>query len=163
MQISKTNFVKAHYRLRENDSEGAVIEETFDKDPLEFVFGVGMMIPGFEAEIEGLDVGAKKGFKVPSENAYGEKNDQNIIAIPLENFGDEAQQKEHLIVGNQIGLQDNQGRQHVGLVHAVEEDHAKIDFNHPMAGKDLHFEVEIVEIKETTEDQLKQMGISFEG
>lgn len=163
MQISKTNFVKAHYRLHEDNVEGVVIEETFGKEPLEFVFGVGMMIPGFETEIEGLTAGDKKGFQVTADNAYGQKNDQNIVPIPLENFGDEAQQKEYLVVGKQVGLQDNTGRQHVGTVHAVESDHAKIDFNHPMAGKNLFFEVEIVSVDETSEEQLKQMGINFEG
>ena len=163
MTISKTNFVQAHYRLREDNQEGAVIEETFDKEPLGFVYGVGMMIPGFESEIEGLSIGDKKGFAVVAENAYGLYNDDNLVSIPIENFGDEETRAEHLIEGKQIALQDNTGQQHVGTVKAVEEDHAKIDFNHPMAGNDLFFEVEIISIRETTSDELAQMGLNFEG
>lgn len=163
MNISKTNFVQAHYRLREDNQEGVVIEETFDKEPLGFVFGVGMMIPGFETEIEGLTIGDKKGFAVVAEDAYGLYNDDNVVSIPLENFGDEETRAEHLIVGKQIALQDNMGQQHIGTVEAIEGEHAKIDFNHPMAGNDLFFEVEIVAIRETTSDELSQMGVNFEG
>lgn len=163
MQISKTNFVSAHYRLHEENEAGKVIEETFDKDPLGFVFGVGMMIPGFEAEIEGLKVGDKKGFEVKAEEAYGLYNDQNVIDLPIENFGEPEERAELLIVDKQIVLQDNMGNQHVGTVKEVAETTVKIDFNHPMAGNDLFFHVEIMDIRETTPEELQQMGIQFEG
>lgn len=163
MKISKTNFVEAHYRLHEDTRDGKIIEETFDTEPLGFVFGVGMMIPGFETEIEGLAVGDKKVFSVVAEEAYGLYNDDNVVDLPKENFGDEEQQKENLIVGKQIALQDNAGRQHVGFVQSIEEETVKIDFNHPMAGNDLFFDVEIVSIRETTNEELQQMGLSFEG
>lgn len=163
MNISKTNFVEAHYRLREENQEGKVVEETFGKDPLGFVFGVGMMIPGFETEIEGLAVGDKKGFQVKAEEAYGLYVEDNVVPIPKANFGDEEQQKEYVIEGKQIALQDNMGRQHVGKVKEIQEENVIIDFNHPMAGLDLFFEVEVMSIRETTPEELQQMGLQFEG
>lgn len=162
MQISKTNFVQAHYRLREDNETGIIIEETFEKAPLDFVFGVGMMIPGFESQIEGLQAGDKKGFAVVAEEAYGLYNDDNVIPIPIENFGEEEHRKENLIVGNQIALQDNQGNEHVGTVAELTDEYAKIDFNHPMAGNDLFFEVEILSVRETTESELLKLGLDFE-
>ena len=163
MNIRKTNFIEAHYRLREETSEGIILEETFGKEPLGFVFGVGMMIPGFESEIDGLTKGDKKGFAVVAENAYGLYNDDNVIDLPLENFGDEDQRVEALVEGKQIALEDGQGRQHVGIVKAVKEETASIDFNHPMAGNDLFFEVEILSVRETTPEELQNMGLQFEG
>jgi len=163
MKIAKTNFVTSHYRLKEDNAEGKIIEETFGKEPLSFVYGVGMMIPGFEAEIDGLSAGNKKGFAVVAEDAYGLYNDDNVIDLPLENFGDEANQAEVLIVGKRIALQDNTGREHIGLVKEVKAETAAIDFNHPMAGNDLFFEVEIINVRETTPQELQSMGVSFEG
>ena len=163
MQISKTNFVKAHYRLREDNAEGAIIEETFGKEPLGFVYGVGMMIPGFESEIEGLKIGDSKGFGVKAEEAYGLYNEDNVVPLPIETFGEKEERDAHLIVGNQIAMQDNMGNQHMGVVLEVSDSEAKIDFNHPMAGIDLFFEVEVMEIRETSKDELAQMGLSFEG
>ncbi len=163
MKIAKTNFIEAHYRLKEENESGKVVEETYGKEPLGFVFGVGMMIPGFETEIEGLEVGTKKGFQVVAEEAYGLYIEDNVVPIPRANFGDEEQQKENLIEGKQIAMQDNGGGQHVGLIKEIQEENVIIDFNHPMAGYDLFFEVEIISIRETTEDELKQMGLQFEG
>ena len=163
MKISKTNFVNAHYRLKEESADGKLIEETYEKEALGFVFGVGMMIPGFETEIEGLEVGAKKNFAVVAEDAYGLYNDDNVVNIPIENFGTEEERKEHLKLGEMIQLQDNNGQAHVGKVEEIAEDHVKIDFNHPMAGNDLFFEVEIMEIRETTPEELEEMGLVFEG
>jgi len=163
MKISKTNHVTAHYRLKEDNAEGTLIEETYDKEPLGFVYGVGMMIPGFEVEIEGLEVGAKKSFQVVAEEAYGLYNDDNVVNIPIENFGTEEERNEHLTLGEMIQLQDDTGRAHVGKVEEIAEDHVKIDFNHPMAGNDLFFEVEIIEIRETTPEELEEMGLVFEG
>jgi FKBP-type peptidyl-prolyl cis-trans isomerase SlyD len=163
MKISKTNFVEVNYRLKEEKESGKVIEETFGKEPLGFVFGVGMMIPGFETEIEGLEANDKKSFLVIAEEAYGLYNEDQIVPIPKQNFGSDEEQKEHLFEGNQIAMHDQAGRQHIGLVKELKDDQVFIDFNHPMAGLDLFFEVEILSIRETTREELQEMGLQFEG
>jgi len=163
MKISKTHFVEAHYRLKEENAEGKIIEETFGKDPLGFVYGVGMMIPGFELEIEGLEVGGKNSFQVVAEEAYGLYNEDNVVSFPKEHFGDQETQDEYLIEGKQIAMQDNAGGQHMGIVKELKDENVTIDFNHPMAGYDLFFEVEIISIRETTSEELQQMGLSYEG
>ncbi len=163
MKIAKTHFVEAHYRLKEENAEGKVVEETYGKEPLGFVFGVGMMIPGFEAEIEGLIEGDKNSFQVIAEEAYGLYVEDNLVEFPKENFGDEEAQKEYLVPGKQIAMQDNSGGQHVGFVKEVKEDKVSIDFNHPMAGLDLFFEVEIIKVRETSPEELQEMGVFYEG
>lgn len=162
MKIAKTNFIKTHYRLKEDNADGKIIEETYTKEPLAFVYGVGMMIPAFEMEIEGMQVGETKSFSVVAEEAYGLYNDDNVVDLPIENFGTEEERKEHLIIGNSIQLQDNAGNPHVGTVQEVTETQVKIDFNHPMAGNDLFFEVEILGIRETSNEELQEMGLVFE-
>lgn len=162
MNISKTNFVEAYYKLTENDENGTLIENNFEAEPLGFVYGVGMMIPGFEEHIEGLKVGDSKGFQVKSADAYGEHMAENVVGIPIENFGDEEQRKENVEEGKMLVFNDQQGRQHRGFVKEIGETEVKIDFNHPMAGKDLYFFVEIKSIRETTKDELEQMGLVFE-
>lgn len=163
MKISKTHLVEAHYRLKEENAEGKIVEETYGKEPLEFVFGVGMMIPGFESEIEGLAAGEKNSFQVVAEEAYGLYNDANVISFPKENFGDEETQNEYLVEGKQIAMQDDSGGQHMGFVKELKEETVMIDFNHPMAGLDLFFEVEILKVRETTAEELQEMGLSYEG
>lgn len=162
MNISKTNLVELHYRLHEKDENGEQIENNFDNDPLSFVFGVGMMIPGFEEHIEGMSVGDKKGFQVKSGQAYGNFQKENVVDIPTENFGDEEQRKELMEVDKLITLQDQNGMQHRGYIKKFDDELVTVDFNHPMAGKDLYFYVEVVSIRETTEEELEQMGLEFE-
>ena len=162
MKISKTNFVEVHYRLKEENAKGELLEETYGKEPFGFVFGVGMMIPGFEFEIEGMNAGDKKEFLIIAEEAYGLYNEQQIVPIPRENFGSEEEQKEHLIEGNQINMHDQSGREHVGIVSELRENEVMIDFNHPMAGYDLYFEVEIISIRDTSREELEEFGLLFE-
>lgn len=163
MQIRKTNYVEVFYKLHESDENGAVIENNREGDPLAFVFGVGMMIPGFEEHIEGLEVGNKKAFQVKSEDAYGDYVEDLNIPIPIDNFGDAPKEDpEAFEIGKLLTLQDHNGNQHRGFVKSKTEETITVDMNHPMAGKDLYFDVEIVSIRETTPEQLKEMGIEFE-
>ncbi len=163
MKISKTHFVELHYTLREENAEGKVLEETIGKEPLSFIFGVGMMIPVFEEQIEGMEVNDVKSFKIVAEDAYGLFDDDHVVQIPIENFGSEEQREEHLVKGKEISLQDTAGGQHTGTVLEITDEHVTIDFNHPLAGFDLFYEVEIVNIRETTNEELQQLGVQFEG
>ncbi len=162
MNIAKTNFVTVHYYLKEDNAEGKIVEQTYDKEPLAFVYGVGMMIPGFEMEIEGLAAGEKKSFSVVAEEAYGLYNDDNVVDLPIENFGSEEERAEHLEIGKSIQLQDNHGQIHTGEIKAIGTDKVTIDFNHPLAGNDLFFEVEILTVRETSPEELQEMGLVFE-
>ena len=162
MKVEKTHVIQAHYRLKEDNAEGKIIEQTYDKEPLDFVFGVGMMIPAFEIEIEGMQAGENKSFPVVAEEAYGLYNDDNVIDLPIQNFGTEEERKENLIIGKNIHLQDNAGNEHVGLVQEITDEFVKIDFNHPLAGNDLFFEVEILSIRASTPEELDEMGLVYE-
>ncbi|MEO1262368.1 MAG: peptidylprolyl isomerase [Bacteroidota bacterium] len=155
MQIKKDCVVSVHYRLQANDDKGEVIEETFGKQPLTFLFGAGQMIPDFEKNLEGKVEGDQHAFGIKSEHAYGKVNPQAIVKLPLETFIiDGKLAAELLVVGKTIPMSDDQGRRLQGVVKAVGEKEVTVDFNHPMAGQDLYFSVEVQAVRAATESEL---------
>ena len=145
--IEKGSKVKVHYtgKLDDNfvfDSSKAVEgNEKFgaDREPLEFTVGEGMLIPGFENSVIGLNVGDKKTIELNPEDAYGDLRDDLINEVPKENL------PEGVEVGQTLQAQTEQGPIMV-VVRELTETTAKIDANHPLAGKKLFFELEVVEV-----------------
>ncbi len=120
--------------------------ETFDssagRDPLEFVVGSGQIIPGLDAAIPGMAVGDKKDVNVPCAQAYGERNDDAQQAVPRDQIPAEIPVE----VGTQLQMQTPQGQVVPVTVAAVSETEVTLDANHPLAGKDLNFAIEVVGI-----------------
>ncbi|MFW5705082.1 MAG: FKBP-type peptidyl-prolyl cis-trans isomerase [Nanoarchaeota archaeon] len=157
MEISENKLVKLHYKGTLDD--GTVFDSSEGKEPLEFIFGVGMIIPGLEVGIKGLKVGDKKSVKVESKDAYGEYKDEALNEVPKTQFPPEAK----LEVGMQLAAQSPMGVIPVRVAE-IKDDSVLVDFNHPLAGKDLVFDVEIVEVNEATpEDMAKFMPQQPEG
>jgi len=88
MSIEKNKAVTVHYRLKEGGEDGQLIEETFGKNPLSFIYGIGMMIPGFEANLQGKKEGESYAFLLSPEEAYGPLNNEAVVDIPIANFAD---------------------------------------------------------------------------
>lgn len=155
MKVGKNKFVKLSYELRTESSNGEIIEKTEDLSPLEFVFGAGRMLEMFEDKLEGLTAGAKFDFSLEAEEAYGPKDEEAIVELPLEIFqADGVVQEDLLIVGNSIPMMDAQGNRLNGLVLEVTEEIVKMDFNHPLAGEKLFFTGDVLAVREATEDEL---------
>ena len=155
MKVGKNKFVKLSYELRTASSNGEIIEKTEDLSPLEFVFGAGRMLEMFEDKLEGLTAGEKFDFSLEAEEAYGAKDEEAIVELPLEIFqADGVVQEDLLIVGNSIPMMDAQGNRLNGLVLEVTEEIVKMDFNHPLAGEKLHFTGNVLAVREATEDEL---------
>ena len=155
MQIKKNRVVSLDYRLTKGTEEGNLIEETFGSDPLQFIFGVGMMIPAFEENIEESVAGDELGFAIPAGDAYGEIEEQAIIDVDIQGFAvDGKLDRDAIVVGQQITMQDQDERKHYGVIKKVGIDRVTVDFNHPMAGQDLFFKVKINEVREATESEL---------
>src|SRR5690625_1836626 len=151
MAVAKNQVVNLNYTLHsiEND-EKVFVESTESSDPLTFLYGVGMMLPKFEEHISGLEEGDKKSFELSPEDAYGEKDEKAIAQLPAEMFQETGFPKE----GDVLPLQDNEGNQFRAVVAEVSPDVVVADLNHPMAGKTLHFEVEILNTRPATEEEL---------
>lgn len=122
-------------------SNGEQFDSSAGRDPLEFETGAGMVIPGFDSAVRDMEVGGKKTVTIPCKEAYGEMRKEMIGDIPKDRFpeGMEVQ------VGMPLHMQGPQGPMQV-TVKEVKEDAVTIDANHPLAGKDLTFELELVEI-----------------
>lgn len=131
-------LVQVHYRGTLDD--GTEFDSSAGREPLEFVSGDGMVIPGFEKAVQEMEVGEKRTVNIPAAEAYGERVDEAIQRIPVDAIPD----ADKLPVGEYVYLQGPDGQPIQVLVAGVEEDEVLFDFNHQLAGKDLTFELELV-------------------
>ncbi len=155
MEIGRNKFVTLSYELRLNGTDGEMVEKTEASAPLEFVFGTGKMLEMFETKLEGLAKGSNFDFELKAAEAYGEVNPNAIVEIPKNIFEVDGEIDEELIsVGNHVPMQDAHGNRLNGIVLEVSDENVKMDFNHPLAGDDLFFKGEVLEVREATEDEL---------
>ena len=141
MSKAKSNdTVKVHYTGKL--TTGQVFDSSLEREPLQFVVGAGQMIKGFDEAVNGMEVNEKKTVTIPSAEAYGERNDELIQDVPKTQLPADMKPE----VGQTLVATNEQGKQTHVLVAEVGDDHIKIDANHPLAGKDLVFEIELVEI-----------------
>lgn len=155
MTIQEKMVVSLNYKLS-NHKTGEKIEETTEEHPMVFLYGVGGLIPEFEENIRGLKVGDSFEFAITAENAYGHSSEEQIAMIPVDVFKDESGKfdTDYFKVGAVIPMSDNEGNHLRGTIKEVTDELVKMDFNHPLAGTDLHFEGKIVEIRPATSDEL---------
>lgn len=155
MNIEKHKVVSLHYRLQKDNSEGDLVEETFGREPLVFLFGAGQMIPDFEKNLEGKVEGDSTSFGIESKNAYGEVNPEAIVAMPKSTFVIDGKLAEDLlVVGKMIPMSDDKGNRMNGIVRDIRGEEVILDFNHPMAGQNLFFTVEVQSVREATESEI---------
>ena len=141
MQVENGNTVSVHYRGTLND--GTEFDSSHSRgEPLSFQVGAGQMISGFDAALPGMAVGETKNITLTPDQAYGESNPEAITDVPKTSFppGFSFQ------VDSMVQGQNDMGQPVVGTINEVKENDVTIDFNHPMAGKDLNFEIELVSI-----------------
>ena len=155
MIIDKNKYTAISYSLKVDNAEGEVIE-TIDADrPLEFIFGIGKLLPAFEENLEGLAKNDNFSFIVPSGASYGEYNEAKIVELNTDMFAHNGETPEGLLIlGNQIPMQDGQGNKMTGTVKELKGEIVVLDFNHPLAGKTLFFEGMVESIREATYDEL---------
>ena len=131
--------VKIHYTGTLSDGEQ--FDSSEGRDPLEFETGSGMVIPGFDAAVRDMEVGGKKTVTLPAAKAYGEIREEMIGDFPKKHFPDDME----LAIGMPLQMTGPEGPVSV-VVKEIKEDAITLDANHPLAGKDLTFALELVEI-----------------
>ena len=155
MAIEKNQVVVLHYKLQEDDAQGELVESTFDKEPLKFIFGIGQMIPAFEENLENRSQGDDFAFTIEAENAYGLHDDRAVADIPMSEFEvDGKVEPDSIALGKALGLRDSEGNSYQGVIVETSEESVKVDFNHPMAGINLHFSGRIESVREATKSEL---------
>jgi FKBP-type peptidyl-prolyl cis-trans isomerase SlpA len=140
VRIGPDKEVTLHFALKLDN--GDVVDSTFDKQPATFKVGDGNLLPGFEQAIYGLKAGDKRSLPIAPEQGFGQGNPQNIQVMPRGQFQDMELSEGLLVIFN-----DAANAELPGVVKAFDDSQVTIDFNHPLAGKALSFEVEIIEVK----------------
>ena len=124
-------------------ADGTVFDSSAERGPLEFTLGAGQMIPGFEKAVFGMKVGEKKTVTIPVDEAYGPRRDDLVVEVPREKLPSGNTPE----VGQQLGIRQPDGRTAIATIIDVSDNNTvTIDANHPLAGKDLTFEIELVKI-----------------
>lgn len=141
-KAKKGDVVKVHYKGKLNSGEQ--FDSSEGREPLEFTVGAGQMIAGFDAAIPGMIVGEKKTISIAPEHAYGEKNKEAIIEFPKSNIPADMK----LEPGMKLQLRNESGQPIPVVVTEVKDEIVILDANHELAGKDLIFDIELVEISE---------------
>lgn len=140
-QVKKGDKVKVHYhgKLR----SGETFDSSEGREPLAFEVGSGMVIKGFDDGVTGMEVGEKKTINIPVDEAYGHKNPDMIVKMPKTNFPEDIQVE----VGLPLMMSDQSGQQFQVVVTDIDEEGVTLDANHPLAGENLIFDLELVEIE----------------
>ena len=138
--VKNGDNVKVHYHGRLED--GTTFDSSEGRSPLEFEVGSGMVIKGFDEGVVGMETGEKKTIHIPAEDAYGPSVPENIIEFPRNQFPPDMNPE----LGMQLNLRSQDGQNFVVVVKEIQDDLVVLDANHPLAGKDLIFDVELVEI-----------------
>ncbi len=140
-RVKDKNTVKVHYTGKLTET-GQVFDSSLEREPLEFTLGQGMLIPGFEEGIIDMEVNEKKTIDIPKDKAYGETREDLFHKVSKEQLPKEISPE----VGMGLISKNPDGSEQQLRVAAVNDDHIIVDANHPLAGQDLTFEVEVLEI-----------------
>ena len=141
LQVENGNTVSVHYRGTLND--GTEFDSSHSRgEPITFQVGAGQMISGFDAALPGMEIGETKSITLAPEHAYGDVNPEAVTEIPKTSFPEDFQ----FLVNSMVQGQSPSGQPMVGTINEVKDESVTIDFNHPMAGKDLNFEIQLVSI-----------------
>jgi FKBP-type peptidyl-prolyl cis-trans isomerase 2 len=139
-QVKSGDKIKVHYHGKLTN--GDTFDSSEGREPLEFEVGSGMVIPGFDNGVTGMTVGEKKTINIPFDEAYGAKNPEMIIEMPKDRFPADME----IEMGMPLMMSDQQGQQFQVTITEIREETVMLDANHPLAGQDLVFDLELVEI-----------------
>lgn len=157
LMIGKNSVVSLHYTLRNDEDE--ILDSSEGKQPLIYLHGADNLIPGLEAELQGKTSGTSFSASIPPEQAYGEIRDELIQVINRDMF----QGVDQIEPGMSFVAQGEGDAQQQIRVTEVDGDDITIDANHPMAGLTLHFEVEVVDVREGTEQEIEHGHVHQDG
>ncbi|MBS1620341.1 MAG: peptidylprolyl isomerase [Bacteroidetes bacterium] len=139
-KVKSGDKVKVHYHGKLTNGE--TFDSSTGRAPLEFEVGSGMVIKGFDNGVTGMSVGEKRTVNIPFSEAYGPRNAEMIVDVPKEQFPKDMQ----LEIGMPLMMSDNSGQNMEVIVSQIKENSVVLDANHPLAGQDLIFDIELVEI-----------------
>ena len=150
-QVKNGDTVRVHYHGKLTD--GSTFDSSEGRDPLEFTVGSGQVIKGFDDAMLNMQPGEKKTVNIPVEQAYGQRNNDMIMEYPKSEFPADMNPE----VGMELHMSDNMGNVFPVVIAEVQQEMVMLDANHPLAGRSLHFAVEVADVREASEQE-KQIG-----
>jgi FKBP-type peptidyl-prolyl cis-trans isomerase SlyD len=152
MKIEPQHVVSLTYDLyvKQEDGTEALVESATTEQPLTFLYGAGQMLPKFEEHLSSLATGDTYDFQLSAGDAYGDYDEEAVANLPKEMFNGTDMPE----IGSILPLQDNNGNHFQGQVVSVAEDAVLVDLNHPMAGQELHFKGDILNVRPATPEEL---------
>jgi FKBP-type peptidyl-prolyl cis-trans isomerase SlyD len=165
MKITTNKFVSVTYDLNVGEGdERELMERATVEKPLQFIFGMGAMLPAFEKEMKGLAVGDTFTFTLAPDDAYGEYEEDNVVELPKTVFEVDGKINHKLLVeGNTVPMMDESGQMMNGSILEVKDDIVVMDFNHPLAGETLHFSGKVIDVHEATAKELADANGMMQG
>lgn len=156
MKISTNKFVALSYDLNVGEGEEReLMERATAETPLEFIYGTNSMLEAFEKNIDGLAEGDSFDFVLTPDEAYGEYDDDAVVDLPRNIFEQDGKLNEEVIFeGNMVPMMDTNGNRLNGSVVEVKDDVIKMDFNHPLAGETLNFSGKVLNVRESTPEEI---------
>ena len=147
MKIENNRVVQIHYTLK--DDQGEILDSSVGQSPLPYIHGIGALIPGLESELLGKKAGDKFTAVIAPADGYGEYDEEQVYEVPADGF----QGDDELEPGMQVQLDTEDGPA-IATITDIENDVVTLDLNHPLAGISLHFDVEVIEVREATQQEL---------
>lgn len=148
MQIDEGTIVSLEYEVRLADGE--LVEATDDRKPVQYLHGAGMLLPSLESRLAGLEEGSRHEFVIAAREAYGDRDETNVLTLPRGVFPSGVE----LSVGARLAARTQGGDTYPLTVREIFSDRVIVDLNHPLAGKDLHFEVTIRQVRSAGTDEV---------
>ncbi|RLD45292.1 MAG: hypothetical protein DRI88_08735 [Bacteroidetes bacterium] len=156
MKVGKNKVVTLTYTLRMNDETGEVIQVVDENRPFVHLFGAGTLLPAFETNLNNLEPDEAFTFAIVAGDAYGEKSDEAIIELEKSIFEIDGKIDEKMLqIGHSIAMQDQDGNPVEGRVLEVRDDTVLMDFNHPLAGQNIHFTGKILDVRDASSEELE--------
>ena len=149
MAIGQNKVVSMNFTLK--DENGNIIQATNAMEPFQFLSGNQQILPRLEEEIENMLIGSKKNFKIPAKEAYGEYNEESVQELSKNNFPKDV----NLEIGMEFIANSPKGEHMPFVVKEINNENVTIDFNHPLAGINLEFNIELLDVRDATAEELQ--------
>ena len=131
--------------------EGREVSRADSTEPLEYIHGLGHIIPGLEKELSGMKIGDQKDVYLDPADGYGERRQEEIAEVSRESFPPHFE----ITLGKAVSIQDREtGEEYIGYITEIKPETVELDFNHPLAGKELHFSVKILDLRPASEEEI---------
>src|SRR5215831_15442383 len=147
LKVDDGHVVSMHYTLH---VDGKVVDSSQGGEPLQFIQGMGHIIPGLEHELYDMKIGDKKDVVLAAKDGYGEMNAESFMDVPRDSFPPDVPLKE----GIEMELRDQNDHPMYARIDSIADDHVRLNMNHPLAGKELHFSVQIAGLRHASDEEV---------